>query len=561
MAKDTIKLSLITALALGGTSVLYAEDAQQIEKRFQETPKAKSTAKPLFPKIQDKIPPKEAEKVKFVLKGINFGKSIYSKEELKLIYKDLLNKEISLLDLYKISNTITAKYGKDGYSLSKAYIPKQNINKDGIVTIGILEGYIDEVIFEDKFTDKRELLKKYAEEIKKSKPINTKVLEKYLGLMNDLGGITAKSSLKHSKKNRGASNLIIKIQETKVSGFVSIDNRGTESSGTRQGNAGVNISNPFGFLSSTDLMYATSEDVNELRYFSGSTKFTVNNSGTMVNISGSNSIAKSGTPTLQALNQRSSSKSFAIKVTQPIITSRQTNLSVSAKLDTKNSKSYQLGTKTSDDQLRVLRLGLDYDYVDGTNATNQVLLEYSHGLKGLGASSQDSSLKTRDDGVINFNKLTLTLTRTQPLPIVKGLSLKTMINAQYTADPLLSGEEFSIGGKEYGRAYDSSEITGDHGIAFSTELMYNIPYSSKYLKSIQAFTFYDIGQVYNLNSNATTPKIQSLASTGVGLRYRLIGDFSGSLTLTRPLTREVSNQGDKQPRIFFTLDYRFQGAK
>ena len=56
-------------------------------------------------------------------------------------------KEVSLLDIYKVRDAITAKYRAAGYVLSQAIIPPQQIS-DGIVRIQVVEGYIGKVEFD-----------------------------------------------------------------------------------------------------------------------------------------------------------------------------------------------------------------------------------------------------------------------------------------------------------------------------------------------------------------------------------------------------------------------------
>ena len=46
------------------------------------------------------------------------------------------------------------------------------------------------------------------------------------------------------------------------------------------------------------------------------------------------------------------------------------------------------------------------------------------------------------------------------------------LSGQWASGPLYSSEEFGYGGKNFGRAYDQSELTGDHGVAASVEVDY-----------------------------------------------------------------------------------------
>lgn len=552
------------AVLLCASPVFAQEDADRLEKRFDEPKLPKSTPDRLMPIIKDAIPPEEADQIRFVLKALEVeGNTVYSDDEISLLYQDLIGREISLSDIYGVVNAITAKYGQDGYMLSRAYVPAQSI-EDGVVHLGILEGYIDEVIFEGSWGNKRELFEEYARNITSERPITSQVLERYLLLANDLAGIKVKSDLKKSENNPGATTLILIITEKKLSGFLSIDNRGTDANGPVQVTPGFTISNPFGYFSDTSFLYATTTDTDELKYFSVNHKHTLNSEGTSLGISGTYSKADPGTELLQSIEQNSKSKSASIFISHPVIRSRQKNLSFGGRFEARDSESFTLGQKASEDKLRVLRLNTNFDYADSYGGVNQAIFEYSHGFKGMGATDNNSTLKTRSDGVVDFDKITIYLSRTQDLKAISGSlaswQIHTALSGQYSKDALLSSEECGVGGKQFGRAYDSSELTGEHCFALSLEarhLLYVKEIDSKTKEYIQVYGFWDVGEVRNKNPSASVPKSESLASAGVGLRFSFAKNISGSIELAKPLTREVANEGNKDLRAFASLVVSF----
>jgi len=563
MSKGNYSLLLPILFSLS-TTVFAAEDIQQLERRVEKKEiKPKATLKPLFPSVEKPLPPEEAEKIKFILKKVEItGSSVYSQEQLAPLYSSLIGSEISLLDIYTVITRITAKYGSDGYGLSRAYLPanQTKIQSTGVIKIGILEGYIDDVIFEGNFDDKRGMLESYKEKILASRPINTSTLERYLLLANDLPGLTVKSQLKASKTNPGASTLIFVAEDKKYSGFVSFDNRGTRNHGSFQSTVGLSLENPFGIFSKTDFLYANA-GLDELHYYSLSHAQVLNSEGTTFKATSSYSESFPGSELLRDIEQQSESFSFSVGLNQPLIRTRQMNLSVSTKFDFKDSESISLGQTVSYDKTRVFRLGLNFDYADTFGGINQVIIDYSHGMDVLGSINQNSALKTRADGVINFDKWNLSLSRTQQLGVfhksLSQVSLKVSMEGQLSANPLLSAEECSIGGSQYGRAYDSSELTGDSCMAVSIEPQYLVPVKSDYFKYIQLYAFWDMGQAHNRNSSPVNPKHLSITSTGGGFRYGLPYNISGSVEIAQPLNRSVISEGDKDTRFFANLAVSF----
>ena len=82
------------------------------------------------------------------------GSTIYSNEDLAGVYRELLGREVTLAQVFKVADTITARYRNDGYILSRAILPPQTIS-DGAVRIRIVEGYIDDVRIEGELSDER----------------------------------------------------------------------------------------------------------------------------------------------------------------------------------------------------------------------------------------------------------------------------------------------------------------------------------------------------------------------------------------------------------------------
>ena len=217
----------------------------------------------------------------------------------------------------------------------------------------------------------------------------------------------------------------------------------------------------------------------------------------------------------------------------------------------------QLGTKSSEDRLRVLKAGADYDFADQHNGVNRFAAELSKGVGLFNGTDNGNNFKTRADGQSDFAKLTINASRTQQLTDHKKWSLHSAVMGQWAADPLLASEECGVGGEQFGRAYDASEITGDHCVMASAELRY-LPEikkeAAKHLKYAQLYGYYDVGAVYQRQSTVAR---QSAASAGFGVRFSLANNLSGLAELTKPLTRIVSGEGDDSARAFFKLTANF----
>lgn len=540
------------------------EDASRIEKRFEKPPEPKSTLQPLIFPIGAELPPEKAVELHFTLKELTIkGNTVFSAEELAPLYTELVGKEVSLLDIYKLRDAITAKYGDAGFGLSKAVVPEQRIQVDGLVRVDVIEGFVDEVIVEGGTEEQQAFLAHAIEQIKTERPLSVRTLERYLMLANDRFAIKVTATMKQSEKTPAASTLILKVEPApKLGGGASLDNRGTRAVGPIQVNANVAVNALGGRASQTAVNYATVTQMSELQYVAFSHTEVLNNEGTSLNLGWANSISKPGTPDLLLLENKSTSKTWSVKLEHPFIRTRKENLSALVKYENKVSDSESLGTLTSQDKIRSVRLGLNYDKADTYEGINQYLVEYSFGLHGLGSTDDDDPLKSRADGRPDYQKITVNLSRTQELAVLAPMLSKFSVNmamvGQYSDTGLLSSEEFGVGGQQFGRAYDSSEILGDSGLAGSLELRFTPNTENTLLRYTQLYAFYDGGQTTNhAPLSPTDSKTKSLTSAGLGIRFGLGNYLNGSVEVAQPLTRIVANEDDKNPRLFANISARF----
>ena len=543
---------------------LAQEDASRIEKRFEKPPEPKSTLQPLVFPIDEKLPPEQAGQLRFTLKELAIkGSTAFSADELTPLYAELLGKEVSLLDIYKVRDTITAKYGNTGFGLSKAIIPEQRIQTEGLVRIDVIEGFIDEVVIEGTTEDQREFLAYASEKIKAERPLNARTLERYLLLANDRFAVKVTSTLKPSPNTPAASTLILKVEPApKLEGGIGLDNRGTDSVGPNQISANLAINGLGGRASQTAISYATTEQSSELQYVALTHTEVVSTEGTTLALGYVNSTSKSGLPALRLLDNKSDSETWSLKLAHPFIRTRQENLTTYAKYEQKDTEDKSLGALTQQDKIRSIRLGLNYDKADAYEGINQALVEYSFGLNSLGATGNDNPLKTRADGRTDYQKLTVNLSRKQELaffsPLLSKFSVNAALMGQYSGTGLLSSEECGIGGQQFGRAYDSSEIVGDSCLAASLELRFTPNTEGTPFKYAQFYTFYDGGTTTNhAPLSATDDKTKSLSSAGLGVRFGIGTYLTGSVEVAQPLTRVVANEGNKHARIFASISARF----
>ena len=501
--------------------------------------------------------PAGADKVTMTLKAIEIeGASVYDEAALSAVYQDKLNTKITLADVYDIAAQLTAKYRNEGYILTQVVIPPQTID-GGKVRMRVVEGFVDKVSVEGGMGVDTAFLQGYAKKINASKPLNSKTLERYILLINDLPGMSARAVLSPSPNVVGASDVTIFVERKPYDAFFQIDNRGSRYLGPLQLNAGGRLNNMFGLYEGLSFQFVTAPDGwpdRELDFGSIAWSQPINHEGTRVSVGYSITSTEPGY-TLTPFDIEGLARAANIEVMHPFIRSRQQNLYATLRfnyLDTERDDNLGLGK--TEDRLRVLRLAGTYQFADGFLGLNTVNAELSKGLDILNMKEKDSLNPTRARGEPEFFKATMEISRIQR--VTNMVELFGSVQGQKSANKLLASEEFGVGGINYGSAYNNSEITGEDGIAGRVELRLNNPVKAP-VNFSQVYGFYDIGKVWDTDNTIVKDRQRSIASAGLGLRVNVNDNLAGTFEAAMPLTRTVETEGDKDLRLFGSLTARF----
>ena len=531
-------------------------EPSRIEKQFEAPPVPKAMEEPVVPETERPLPPAEAKKIRFTLTGLVVeGSTVYDDKDFLPFYEKHLGKEVSLALIYDVAAAISAEYRNEGYILSRAVVPAQRI-RNGIVHLKIVEGFIHTVFIEGDILGPERLLKAYADKISQSRPLRSGTLERYLLLAGDLPGVTAKGVLTPSPEVTGASDLVVILSHAKADGFVSLDNRGSRFVGPHEIGIGTNLNSTFGFYERFGIRFIGATQTDELKLYEATFDEPLGTEGTKLSLTYSRTLSEPGF-TLKPLNVDSTNTTVRAALSHPFIRSRGENLTLRANFTYRNSTTNVLSSKLSEDRIRSAGLEMTYDFVDRFRGVNLIDLKVSRGLDILNETTSGSADLTRALGKSDFTKVTTELSRLQRLS--GNFTVLAVATGQWAADELLASEEFGAGGARFGRAYDASEITGDHGAAGLLELQYGQSIQHSFFQGFQLYGFYDYGATWRKTPGANEPRRQTLASAGFGLRYNLTRGISGYVEVAKPLTRSVSSRGNEgdDRRVFFSLAKRF----
>lgn len=554
---------MLLATGARAQTVPPGAEAARIEDQLREPPAPPaSTQRPAVSGWALQEAPAGAEGITFTLSAVDIrGSTIYTEEELAALYRDRTGQDVPLSWLFELANAITVKYRNDGYVLSRVVVPQQEIH-EGRVRLEIVEGYVSDVIIQgaDGLKSKGQI-ERYAKALTRKRPTNMADIERYLLLIRDMPGHTADSLLRPSSDDKGGAEMILQVGFDPAMLSAGIDNHGSKFMGPLQTGIRAQANSLLQGGDQSVLRYVgsgTAVPANqiELRYFNASHSMLLGDEGSVLTLAAARILSHPGNR-LAALDTKSQSRVLSAELAHPFIRSRLTNLSGQMRFDMIDARNQLLGTVLADDRLRVMRMGGVIDHIDSWGGVTQASLEGSWGLDIFGASRESSPELSRARGEAAFTKINLELARVQRLS--QDFNLYAGLQGQYTQDRLLSSEEFGVGGSTFGRGYDSSEITGDRGMAGRLELQYNGVTGWDLVDDYQAFVFYDAGKVFQ--SDGKDGKDASLASAGAGVRFNISDYADASLTLAKPLTKQVdtrSDNGSEKPlRGLFSFSIRY----
>jgi hemolysin activation/secretion protein len=548
--------------AVGGLSAAHAQGlpgglpstVQPGRDRPQPLPIAPDTDFDFTIQAPKRAPvPRAADELTFTLRDIAItGNTVYSAAALRPLYAPLIGREVKLSDIVAVAEAIEAKYRSAGYILTRAYVPPQRVG-NGVFALSVVEGFVKALDVEGGNEAAQNLVKTYLRPVLQSRPLDIHVMERALLLANDVPGVVASGLLRPSPDEPGASDLVVSLTQSTLSGGFASDNRGSAFAGpwTVRGDVAVN-----GLITGADQLTAALSSVPDglqkvtglLRY-----SFPIGNDGMIVSLAGNGSYGEPGAALTQ-FNLITNSYSVGPRLRIPLLRSRADSLFLDTGLTWQDAEVTALAQPFSHDKWRTADAALTYVENGFLNGTSSLTIGIEQGLPILGATSNGSSSLSRAGADTDFTKLTANLRRAQ---IVSGpLNLALSAIGQYSFAPLFAGEQAAFGGDSIGRGYDPSVLQGDHGLGGSVELRYDLRFSDFFVESGQPYAFYDRARVWNRSGGVSGGA--TLSSVGFGMRVQLRHEVSAGLEFAQTLSSLANNDGGRlTSRVLFNTGIRF----
>lgn len=486
---------------------------------------------------------------RFVLMGLTIdGVTAYPMKELAPLYADQLTREVALADLVAIAQKITDKYRADGYFLARAVVPPQGPTP-GLARIVVDEGYVGDIRVDGAAAP---AVKRLLGGVTEHKPLKLSELDRRLTLATDLPGLKLKSQLEPVIDDPARHVLVVHADVRRLTGSIYLDNRGTETAGPWQayGRLAVNSAMQAGDQLGVSL-FTVPEDPKEFSQLELSYGMPLPTGGSL-RTSASAGRARDPSANLSGV-LGNENRAASLRVSHPLSRGRKHAVWAQLAFDANHvEQDLKTGAGYADD-LRVVRAAVVAQR-QGPGRSSEGFLQFSQGLDVLGATDRPTVRLSRWDADGQFWKVNAHASHYRDLGHIAGLFVAA--DGQFTDDTLLASEEFAVGANPYGRAYNYAEIAGESGVAGLVELRVGWDPKLAPLTFFQAYAFADAGQVWRRNAWPGW-KDSALASAGAGVRLTVSRRATFRLEAARPLTRTPWAAGDKDWRLFASLNAGF----
>lgn len=471
------------------------------------------------------------------------------------LYAEKIGAEVSLSEIFAIARAITARYAAEGYPLSLAYVPAQEID-NGAVRIRIVEGYIGEIDVDGADGGLARRLRDLGDHMMAERPLTQASLERYLLLANRIPGVSVTGVLARGAPGAGGVKMTLKAKRKRLGLAGGVNNRASRAVGREQfyGKAALN-----GLATGVDgfnFMAIQSVNLDELTVFIAGYSNVLTTQGLTLNLSATRSEAAPGVPFLRDLGFETQGWTAGASLAYPLILRRDVQLTIGAGANWKEFRSAFGVSPNTLDVLWTTEFSGALTVKDGLNGVNALGVAVVRGWDVFDATEAGSPLASRQGAGAEFVAVTADLARTQKLTDWADATLS--FKAQTANNPLLSSEQCGFGGAGFGRGYDPFEIVGDRCIVGLFELRASPHFLSIGKLKTQAFASIDGGAVRQIGALAAgEDRNASLYSFGAGLRMSLTEHLSGSVEVGVPLKGVVAQEGDDDPRIFFGVEAKY----
>jgi hemolysin activation/secretion protein len=479
------------------------------------------------------------------------GAAAISPESIDSSFASLLGNDVTAADLSDIARSVSELYRAQGYHLSRAIFPPQNI-ENGTIKLQVIEGRFVEVQISGKHSSHANAI---LAAVTREEIARLATLERSLLLVNDTPGHRiADTQIEEIGTASGRFRLSVRLESWNLSTAFGVDNFGVPAVGRLLSYFSTALHPSFKAGDALRLNVSTVPNTpREMAFGQLWYDAPLDTEGTRLGILAAyGEVHPSDERRLRGTTNQSEILELQISTT-PLRT-RKSSLWFTASLAVQNFSEEERNGAIYRDRLRTIGLRGSYQEQDVYNGWHQIAVGWRQGLDLFGASDGEDALLSRSDASPIFSRFDVAYSRIQKLN--DHWSYRLAAAGQWSSSPLLASQEFNVGGRAFGLGFDSGFIGGDQGIGANLELRYDHPLQNNYFIGYQLFAFLDGGSVRDIRAGGNW--IASVASAGGGARIYFKNDLEAEIGIAFPVAKSESLGISYEPRIFFSVVKSFK---
>ncbi|MDO8450816.1 MAG: ShlB/FhaC/HecB family hemolysin secretion/activation protein [Rhodoferax sp.] len=466
-----------------------------------------------------------------------------------------MGEQKTLADVEKAREALEKAYHASGYLTVLVTIPQQKVN-DGLVKLAVTEAPVDRLrVVESRYFLPSDI-KAGVPELAEGNVPNFQDMQTELAALNRSPDRRITPVLRPGK-TPGTVEVDLKVQdELPLHGNVELNDRYSQDTSHTRLSASMRWDNLWNKQHSLGLTMQTSpSDPKESKVFSAN--YTVPLSGgdflALYGVKSDSDVSAVGT-----LSVVGRGTILGMRYIRPLPGSETFFHSASFGVDYKDfDQSVELidsGGFNTPIKYLPFTMGWDATWLK-EGSTSKLGLSFNFHLQGMVGNEREFADK-RFKGRPSYAYLRGNASQQWKLPQAYGLNARA--SWQLAGQPLVSNEQFAIGGVDTVRGYLESAAMGDRGLALSLEaktpnLAARFPSLGDSVTDLHALAFIDAANVRVIDPISATDRF-TLAGVGLGLSLKGWGGLDVSLNWAYPL-KAVGNTRSGDHRFHFNVAY------
>ncbi len=477
------------------------------------------------------------------------GNTVFTDEQLAEVVAGFIDRELTTEQLEAARQAVTLHYINGGYINSGATLPDQSV-VDGVVWFTITEGQLSQVTVQGNERLKSDYIRKRVER-GASVPLSLHELRDALELVRQNPNIGRVNAELRPGAAPGDSLLDVTVEEAKQfrAGF-RFSNSRPPSLGAERLELLLAHSNLTGNGDALNLQWGiTKGGIDEMNFgdddeINVSYTIPLNEDDVTLQLSFTRSDTLVIEDPFSALNINSESESFGFTVRVPVERTPNSEFALSFGFENRSNEtfigstpfSFSPGAENGQTEVTALRFTQEWVNRSQTHAV-AARSTMSVGVDALGATANGNSVP---DG--QFFSWLGQVQYIQLIPDTNN-QLVVRISGQVAADPLLTMEQFSIGGSETVRGYRENQLVRDEGVVVTVEFRVPLVFDAAGNAVFTLVPFYDFGSGSNITAGSVS---NDISSAGLGLVFQPNDQFSAQLFWGQPFRKIDTPEFDLQ---------------